>query len=64
MTYHKARQEIAEYLEKLYMEGRLTGDDHRIAVEILQNFIDDGESSNRIKKIAARGLSVINGTGS
>lgn len=49
-TYHRARNRIREYFEKLHAEDRLSAQDRVLALDLLTHFETDGESSKTTEK--------------
>jgi len=60
-TYHKTRNRIREYFERLYREDRLRGEDLATAIGLLAHYATDGASSETTTKKLNQALELIQG---
>ena len=47
MAYWKARSRIVGYIRNCYEQGRLQGEDRRLAISILEQILTDGKLGKR-----------------
>ncbi len=53
MSYWKARRRIVEYIEKRYDAGKLTPEDTRVAIGILEQIVTDGKTEENTPTMSA-----------